>query len=282
LKIIKRVIAKDKNYSIKGKSIILRAVLFFTLCILTVYMSAILKSYAPEQISLWSYKKLNNELEGHKINEQQSSKSDKLISVPYISQAGEYPTGCEVVSTSMLLKYYGYDISVDEFIDDYLESSFLEKVNGKLYGPNPNEAFVGDPRSVYSYGCYAPVIVNSLNKILRKEHWVKNTTGSEFSELIENYIDKEIPVLVWTSLNLLPTESGAEWYLRESGEKFQWISNEHCMVLVGYDKDKYYFNDPYEGNGVVGYDKNLVEKRFKELGDQSVVILNSKLMNKIY
>lgn len=282
MKIIKRVIAKDKNYSIKGKSIILRAVLFFTLCILTVYMSAILKSYAPEQISLWSYKKLNNELEGHKINEQQSSKSDKLISVPYKSQAGEYPTGCEVVSTSMLLKYYGYDISVDEFIDDYLESSFLEKVNGKLYGPNPNEAFVGDPRSVYSYGCYAPVIVNSLNKILRKEHWVKNTTGSEFSELIENYIDKEIPVLVWTSLNLLPTESGAEWYLRESGEKFQWISNEHCMVLVGYDKDKYYFNDPYEGNGVVGYDKNLVEKRFKELGDQSVVILNSKLMNKIY
>lgn len=282
MKIIKRVIAKDKNYSIKGKSIILRAVLFFTLCILTVYMSAILKSYAPEQISLWSYKKLNNELEGHKINEQQSSKSDKLISVPYKSQAGEYPTGCEVVSTSMLLKYYGYDISVDEFIDDYLESSFLEEVNGKLYGPNPNEAFVGDPRSVYSYGCYAPVIVNSLNKILRKEHWVKNTTGSEFSELIENYIDKEIPVLVWTSLNLLPTESGAEWYLRESGEKFQWISNEHCMVLVGYDKDKYYFNDPYEGNGVVGYDKNLVEKRFKELGDQSVVILNSKLMNKIY
>ncbi len=282
MKIIKRVIAKDKNYSIKGKSIILRAVLFFTLCILTVYMSAILKSYAPEQISLWSYKKLNNELEGHKINEQQSSKSDKLISVPYISQAGEYPTGCEVVSTSMLLKYYGYDISVDEFIDDYLESSFLEKVNGKLYGPNPNEAFVGDPRSVYSYGCYAPVIVNSLNKILRKEHWVKNTTGSEFSELIENYIDKEIPVLVWTSLNLLPTESGAEWYLRESGEKFQWISNEHCMVLVGYDKDKYYFNDPYEGNGVVGYDKKLVEKRFKELGDQSIVILNNKLINRIY
>ncbi|KEZ86686.1 hypothetical protein IO99_08640 [Clostridium sulfidigenes] len=204
------------------------------------------------------------------------------MSVPYISQAGEYPTGCEVVSTSMILKYYGYNISVDKFIDDYLESSFLEEVNGDLYGPNPNEAFVGDPRSVYSYGCYAPVIVNSLNKILGKEHCVKNTTGSGFNELIENYIDKEIPVLVWTSLNLLPTESGAEWYLRESGEKFQWISNEHCMVFVGYDKDKYYFNDPYEGNGVVGYDKKLVEKRFKELGDQSIVILNNKLMNRIY
>jgi len=126
---------------------------------------------------------------------------------------------------------------------------------------------------VYSYGCYAPVIVNSLNEILRKEHSVKNTTGSEFNELIENYINKEIPVLVWTSLNLL---------LTESGEKFQWISNEHCMVFAGYDEDKYYFNDPYEGNGVVGYYKKLVEKRFKELGDQSIVVLNNKLMNKIY
>ncbi len=150
-------------------------------------MSAILNSYEPQQISLLSYKKLNkklnNELKTHKINEQ-SNKSYKFISTPYISQAGEYPTGCEVVSTSMILKYYGYNISVDEFIDDYLESSFLEEVNGDLYGPNPNEAFVGDPRSVYSYGCYAPVIVNSLNEILRKEHSVKNTTGSEFNELI--------------------------------------------------------------------------------------------------
>ncbi len=182
----------------------------------------------------------------------------------------------------MILKYYGYNISVDEFMDDYLESSFLEEVNRDLYCPNPNEAFVGDPRSVYSYGCYAPVIFNSLNEILRKEHSVKNTTGSEFNELIENYINKEIPVLVWISLNLLPTESSQEWYLRESGEKFQWISNEHCMVFVGYDKDKYYFNDPDEGNGVVGYDKKLVEKRFKELGDQLIVILNNKLMNRIY
>ncbi len=69
LKIIKRVRAKDKNYSIKGKSVILRKVLIFTLCILTVYMSASLNSYASQQISLLSYKNLNNELKARKINE---------------------------------------------------------------------------------------------------------------------------------------------------------------------------------------------------------------------
>ncbi|WP_346937856.1 C39 family peptidase [uncultured Clostridium sp.] len=278
---------QDKTYVLKGISIVIRIMILFTLCLLTVYTSASSKSYETRSISLVSDSKYSNdELKNEKITEMTSSnvmelngkecsEQYKLISVPYISQAGGYPTGCEIVSASMLLQHYEYDVSVDEFIDNYLERSSLEEINGNLYGPNPNEAFVGDPRSVvYSYGCYAPVIVSSLNKILGEEHWVKNTTGSEFNELIENYIDKEIPVLVWTSINLIPTSVGTEWYVRESGERIQWISNEHCMVLVGYDKDKYYFNDPYEDNGVVGYDKELVEKRFKELGNQSVVILN--------
>lgn len=277
---------QDKTYVLKGISIVIRIMILFTLCLLTVYTSAFSKSYEARSISLGSDSKYSNdELKNEKITEMTSSnvmelnskdysEQYKLISVPYISQAGGYPTGCEIVSASMLLQHYKYDVSVDEFIDNYLERSSLEEINGNLYGPNPNEAFVGDPRSIYSYGCYAPVIVSSLNKMLGEEHRVKNTTGSEFNELIENYIDKEIPVLVWTSVNLIPTSVGTEWYVRESGERVQWISNEHCMVLVGYDKDKYYFNDPYEDNGVVGYDKELVEKRFKELGNQSVVILN--------
>jgi len=261
--------------------------ILFTLCLSTVYTSVALKSYETRSISLVSnIEYSNDELRNKKIKEMASSngvelsgenysEQCKFISVPYISQSGGYPTGCEIVSASMLLQYYEYNVSVDEFIDNYLESSSLEEVNGDLYGPNPNEVFVGDPRSIYSYGCYAPVIVNSLNKILDGEHLAKNTTGSEFNELIENYIDREIPVLVWTSINLLPTNDGTQWYIRDSGDKFQWINNEHCMVLVGYDDDKYYFNDPYEDNGVVGYDKELVEKRFEELGKQSVIILNN-------
>ena len=277
---------QDKTYVLKGISIVIRIMILFTLCLLTVYISAASKSYEARSISLVSnIEYSNDELKNEKITEMTSSdvmelnskdysEQYKLISVPYISQAGGYPTGCEIVSASMLLQYYEYNVSVDEFIDNYLENSFLEEVNGDLYGPNPNEVFVGDPRSIYSYGCYAPVIVNSLNKILDGEHLAKNTTGSEFNELIENYIDREIPVLVWTSINLLPTSAGTQWYIRESGDKFQWINNEHCMVLVGYDEDKYYFNDPYDDNGVVGHDKELVEERFKELGNQSVVILN--------
>ena len=285
---------QNKTYVLKCIYIVIGIMILFTLCLSIVYASAVLKSYEARNISLVSNIKYSNgESRNKKITEMTSSngvelngknysEQYKFISVPYISQSGGYPTGCEIVSASMLLQYYEYNVSVDEFIDNYLESSFLEEVNGDLYGSNPNEVFVGNPRSIYSYGCYAPVIVNSLNKILDRKHLAKNTTGSEFNELIENYIDREIPVLVWTSINLLPTSDGTQWYISESGDKFQWINNEHCMVLVGYDKDKYYFNDPYEDNGVVGHDKELVEERFKELGKQSVAIINDKFTNELY
>jgi uncharacterized protein YvpB len=276
---------------------VIRIMLLFTLGLFTVYLSAILNLYMPKSILIASTKEYSvdelgneeiikicggNEVEIDTEKTIKINETNEFISVPYISQLGEYPTGCEIVSASMLLNYYNYNISVDDFIDNYLDSSFLKEFNGSLYGPHPNESFVGDPRSIYSYGCYAPVIVNSINKILKGEDFVENTTGSEFNELIENYVDKEIPVLVWVSINMNPTSVGTQWYVKGTRETFQWISNEHCMVLVGYDKDKYYFNDPYEDNGVVGYDKKLVEKRFKELGKQSVVISNNNKLSELY
>lgn len=45
---------------------------------------------------------------------------EKQLSVPYISQEGSFPNGCESVSATMLLRYYGFDITPDEFIDSYL------------------------------------------------------------------------------------------------------------------------------------------------------------------
>ena len=43
-------------------------------------------------------------------------------------------------------------------------------------------------------------------------------------------------------------------------------------MLVGYDDNLYYFNDPYDSNGIIGYDKELVEKRYRALGSQAVAV----------
>ena len=47
------------------------------------------------------------------------------------------------------------------------------------------------------------------------------------------------------------------------------------MLLVGYDhkKNGLYFNDPFNNNGVILYDKTLVEKRHKEQFSNAIAII---------
>ena len=43
------------------------------------------------------------------------------IDVPYISQEGRLPNGCESVSATILLQYCGFDIEPETFVDEYLD-----------------------------------------------------------------------------------------------------------------------------------------------------------------
>lgn len=190
----------------------------------------------------------------------------KQIKVPYIDQTNEWPTGCESVSTVMLLQYLGVDISVRQFVDRYLEKEPLFEKDGKLYGADPRRVFVGDPADGRSMGCYAPVIKKALGRVLQeKRDWeAVDLSGTSTKELLRDYIDCDMPVIYWTSIDLKETYAGPEWIVADTGEIFEWRSNEHCMLLVGYDEENYYFNDPWHNHGTIGYEKKLAEKRHKE------------------
>lgn len=183
------------------------------------------------------------------------------INVPYIDQSVKYPTGCESVSTVMLLQYLGYDMDVDTFIEKYLEKRNFETHNGQLLGPDPRKYFCGSPYDEESFGCYAPVICNALERAIGAQYEVVDETGTSMEKLLSNYIDRGMPVIFWACINMREPIVGPSWKLLDSGEDFTWISNEHCMLLVGYDEEGYYFNDPYENNGVIRYDKATVEER---------------------
>ena len=189
--------------------------------------------------------------------------SSKIIQVPYIDQSVKYPTGCESVSTVMLLQYLGYDITVDQFIADYLEMKEFEKRQGQLFGADPNLYFCGSPYDKDSFGCYAPVICKALEKAIGNKYEIKNETNTSIDDLIKKYIDADMPVIFWACINMREPIVGPKWKLLDSGEIFTWISNEHCMLLVGYDEGGYYFNDPHENRGLIRYEKELVEERHK-------------------
>ena len=194
----------------------------------------------------------------------------KVINVPYISQKGTYPTGCESVSAVMLLQYLGYDISVDEFIEKYLECQSFEIRNGQLNGPDPRRYFCGSPYNEDDFGCYAPVLKTALEKAAGEHYRIIDESGKPGEELLREYIDRDMPVIYWACIDMREPVIGPEWRLLENGEVFTWISNEHCMLLVGYDESHYYFNDPYEGHGLISYPKEIVEKRHKAQYEMAV------------
>ncbi len=196
--------------------------------------------------------------------------AQKLIDVPTIAQSPELPTGCEAVSATMVLQYYGVDITAKEFALHWLEcSENFYKANGKLYGPDPNKVFAGNPFTNHSYGCFAEPIVNAINRN-STDCKAQKITDRTLTELCEEYIDNDKPLLIWATMNMKESYEGNAWYL-EDGAKFTWTAREHCLVLVGYNDAYYLLNDPMSGS-TVAYQKNLVEKRFAELGGQAVYI----------
>ncbi|MBQ8960417.1 MAG: C39 family peptidase [Ruminococcus sp.] len=200
-----------------------------------------------------------------------------VLDVPYYSQA-EMPTGCELVSTSMLLAYYGYDISAFDLVNEgYVGTSILvedKNRKGSLRGGTPDEVFVGDPFDKSGYGCYSGAIFTALDSYLADEPYSPTDLGGmSLPDICSQYIDAGTPVLVWATISMVPSFIKPEnsWFVNDTDEIFSWISNEHCIVLVGYDDEYYYFNDPLKGDAIA-YGRALTEQRYSELGYQAICI----------
>lgn len=225
----------------------------------------------------------NNSSEENDSNSQENNNSSnndvhKISGVPLLNQHTEgLPTGCETCSAIMVLNFYNYNINSTNFAKNYLITKNYS--NGR--GPDPNSAFVGSPfESSNSFGIYAPAMTKSINKYLSdKSKKAKNITGKPLSYITENYVSKGIPVMVWATIKMQTATNSASWIVNytdenasiSKGDKFTWKSPEHCLVLVGYDDNYYYFNDPDTGKEEK-YPKNDVENSYNALGKQAIII----------
>ena len=199
----------------------------------------------------------------------------KILDIKNLNQNDGYPTGCESVSAVMMLKYYGYTVSVEEFINGYLNTAELKLKDGKLYGPSPYEYYIGNPTKISGYGCFAPVITDALERFVEGKYTVKDLTGTSLDNIARKYIKEDIPVMLWVSIDMRQITEGRKWIIESTNEDFTWPSGEHCMVLVGYDAENYYLNDPYNNNGLVKYEKSLVNSVYESLGSQAIVLIKN-------
>ncbi len=199
----------------------------------------------------------------------------KLLNVSNIMQYPELPTGCESVALTILLNHLGYKADKLTIARNYLPKLDFYWYNGVLYGADFRTTFAGNPESEYAYGCYAQCITTTANNYLNDNGFggkAYNITGSDFDSLLYDYIDKDIPVLIWiTSSNLHETMLTSVWTTPD-GERVQWKAYEHCVVLTGYDLDNQliYVSDPLVGN--TSYDYGRIKQRYIDMGQQAVYI----------
>lgn len=194
-----------------------------------------------------------------------------IENVPHQTQFTEYLTACESVAAVNLLRYYGVDITPDEFLDGFLPVADYPSLgeDGELHAESPWEYFIGDPNQKNAYGCYNGALVKAINKI--RDGLAVSLDDVDLDELCHTYIDNGEPVIIWATINMAPSRPGHEWIM-PNGERYTFISPEHALVMVGYDDNYYYFSDSLQYPEIAKYARQAVETAYDALYRQAVVI----------
>lgn len=184
---------------------------------------------------------------------------------PLINQNPKYPTGCESVALTMLLKYYGVNVNPDMVIARLKKGSVPYNENGVLYGANPELEFVGDPYSKYSYGVYEGPIRDVANSF---KSGIKGGSNIPFNSVV-SLVQSGIPVMAWTSMGLSLPYISKSWIYKPTGETISWKANEHAVVIVGVNDSSITVADPI-GGMLKTYSKSLFEQRYNYYGKKAL------------
>lgn len=195
------------------------------------------------------------------------------LDVATLMQKPELPNGCEIVSLTAVLNYYGYDISKTEMADKYLPKQPFTRIDGKLYGPDPYIAYSGNPRNwTGAWFSYAPPIVEAAKSYFEsvgRNNSVSDISGSSKEQIIE-LLNKGIPVVMWTTLDLTKPQKNAFWYLYDTGEYFPAPINLHVIVLNGYEDNLVHVMNPLEGQ--VAYNMDTLFQSYEEMGKHALIV----------
>ncbi len=188
----------------------------------------------------------------------------KVIDIPYISQLPDFPTGCEGVSAVMVLRTAGVYTTPELFFKKYLTITDFPF--------DPDKSYCGDPTDESGMGCYAPALAEGMNKALSSTYYEATVVkGLSMDGLCSEYIDRNIPVIIWASVEMSQLHIVRKWDY--NGKLIEWKSPEHCLVLVGYDKEYYIFNDPLT-HKCKYYPRNSVSSSYNMMGRQAVIVNN--------
>jgi len=200
-------------------------------------------------------------------------RSTNYIDIPTVMQYPELPNGCEIVALTAILNHYGMEVSKTTMADKYLPKTPFSIRDGKRVGPNPHIAYAGNPRELKGgWYVFASPIVEAANGAIaanKMDLSPENVSGSTREELL-SYIDQNIPVVVWVTLDLSPPIKRGGWYIEGKNEFHSSFTNLHAVVLNGWEKGKVHIMNPLEGQHTVSED--VFFDSYEAVGSHAVIV----------
>ena len=233
---------------------------------------------SPDRINSKSYtlKNLTEQVTNievqKKVNHTVSTiprKPSTLLNVVLIKQNPELRYGCEVTSLAMVLIYAG--VKTDK-MDLYRRiqkdpDPLIKSARGDiLRWGNPADGFVGDMTGRRAgYAVFDRPMVALINQKLPGR--AINLTNQPFDSVLA-HVSKGYPVVVWTTGDYRFPDRWEGWY---HGNQFiKTPLDLHAVVLVGYDTNYVYLNDPLSGRKQVRVNKEQFIKSWKALQSRAV------------
>ncbi|QWH16107.1 peptidase C39 family protein [Bacillus mycoides] len=201
-----------------------------------------------------------------------SNNDEKVIlsNVPLIQQLPELERGCEVTSLAMMLQYAGVSVDKMQLANEIKKVNFMEDgVRG-----NPNEGFVGNiyTFSESGYGVYHGPLFQLAKKYLPNE--AVDLTGKSIEEIYKS-VKAGQPVVMITNATYAPLDEDEFTTWETNSGDVSITYNEHCVVLVGYDKESVYIRDPLDDSLDVKVPRGNFEQAWVQIGSQAISYVNN-------
>lgn len=191
-----------------------------------------------------------------------------ILDAPVFKQYPELPSGCEITSLSMLLHYAGVAKTKMDLLPEMKRDTTPIKRDGNgniVYWGNPNRGFVGDiTGKSRGFGIYHTALLDLLKKYIPD---AKDLTKSSYDTL-EDQIASGVPVVVWTTIDFQVPSNWVVWDTPDG--PIQTTFMEHAVLLVGYDEENVYVNDPWTGKAKAAINKEQFIKTWEAMGRQAL------------
>lgn len=194
---------------------------------------------------------------------------EKIIDAPVIAQKPELLYGCEVTSLAMLTKFLGLPETKMDLAERLAKDPTPQKLGAKggvaTWG-DPERGFVGNVSGPTGYGVYHKPIADLLSSVYQPG--AEDLSGSDFFE-VKKAISQGKPVVVWATIDFRPTDLWVTWQTPE-GKEIRITYMEHAVLLVGYDREYVYVNNPATGEKAQRVELRPFLQSWEQLGKQAV------------